>query len=29
MTMLSFKRVGWFVVGLAVSWFDLIEETLP
>ena len=29
MTMLSFKRVGWFVVGLVVSLFDLIEEMLP
>lgn len=29
MITLSFRRVGWFVFGLLVSWLDLIEELLP
>ena len=29
MITLSFKRIGWFVFGLLVSWFDLLEELIP
>jgi hypothetical protein len=29
MITLSFKRVGWFVFGLLVSWVDLLEELIP